>query len=64
MPDVFRAADLTDDHVGRRIRVGGHEGVLRSVYVDEEFVQLLLDAPGTSPLVPIVGAGAPVDLLD
>lgn len=64
MPDVLRAADLDDDHVGRVIRVGGHEGILRSVYVDEEFVQLLLVVPSGFPIVPIVGAGAPVDLLD
>jgi hypothetical protein len=64
MPDLLRAADLADAHVGRRVRVGGHEGILRSVYVDDEFVQLLLVVPGASPLVPIVGAGAPVDLLD
>jgi hypothetical protein len=64
VPDVFRAADLDDDHVGRLLRVGGHEGVLGSVYVDDDFVQILLVVPGGSPIVPIVGAGAPVDLLD
>lgn len=65
MPDTFRAGDLTREHVGRRVRVDGHEGVLLDlVAVDDSLVQLLLDVPGAFPSVPVVGQGAPVELLD
>lgn len=63
MCDALEAADLTDDHLGRRIRVSGHEGVLHALYVDDEFVQILL-VDGGPPQVPTVGAGAAVELLD
>lgn len=65
VPDQFRAANLNDSHVLRRIRVDGHEGVLHAVtHIDDQFVQLLLVDDGRPPIVPIVGAGAPVELLD
>jgi hypothetical protein len=64
MPDTLRAADLDDQHLGRRVRVDGHEGVLRArAPVDESLVQVLLD-DGGPPQVPTVGAGTPVELLD
>jgi hypothetical protein len=63
--DTFRVADLTRDHIGRRIRAGGHEGVLAAVtHRDDEWSQLLLLIDGMPPLLPIVGAGVPVDLID
>jgi hypothetical protein len=63
--DTFRAADLTREHVGRRLRVGGHEGILHDLTpIDDSHVQLLLAEPGMPPLVPVVGQGAVVELLD
>jgi hypothetical protein len=64
VPDRFRAADLTDTYLGRYIRVSGHAGTLRAAYVDAEYVQLLLDDGNGSVTTPVVGAGAPVALLD
>lgn len=64
MPEQLRASDLTDDHLRRRIRVDGHEGILHAHrQIDDAYVQLILDV-GDSAQVPIVGAGAPVELLD
>jgi hypothetical protein len=64
VPDRFRAADLTDAHYGRRIRVDGHVGVLLAVtHIDDSLVQVLL-VNGGPPSVPIVGAGVPVTFLD
>lgn len=64
MHDTLRACDLTDEHVGRRIRVDGHEGILRDLSpIDDELVQLLLVDAGCPPLVPVVGIGASVELL-
>lgn len=64
MPDRLRASDLTDDHLGRRVRVDGHEGILRArTPVDDELMQLLLIADGR-PLIPTVGIGTPVELID
>jgi hypothetical protein len=63
--DTFRAADLTREHVGRRLRVGGHEGILHDLTpIDDSHVQLLLGEPGMPTLVPVVGQGATVELLD
>jgi hypothetical protein len=60
-----RVADLTHEHVGLRIRTGGHEGILGAItHRDDEWSQLLLLVEGMPPLLPIVGAGAPVDLID
>lgn len=65
MPDQLRAADLDDRHKGRRIRVDGHEGVLALArQIDDEFVQLLLVTGDAHPILPTVGVGAPVELLD
>jgi hypothetical protein len=63
VPDRLRADGLTDTHLGRYVRVSGHTGTLRAVYVDKDYVQLLLD-DGGPPLTPVVGAGAAVALLD
>lgn len=67
VPDRLRADDLTGPdrlHRGRRVRVAGHEGRLRdAVRVDDDGVQLLLVVEN-AVLVPIVGAGALVELLD
>jgi hypothetical protein len=66
VPDRLRACDLRDDHLHRRIRVDGHVGVLHAYrQIDDAYVQLVLSpSVGMPPVVPIVGAGAPVDLLD
>jgi hypothetical protein len=63
--DTLHAGDLTSEHVGRRMRVDGHEGVLRDlVHLDDTHTQLLLAVPGATPSVPVVGQGAAVELLD
>jgi hypothetical protein len=63
--NILRVADLTHEHVGLRIRTGGHEGILGAItHRDDEWSQLLLLVEGMPPLLPIVGAGAPVDLID
>jgi hypothetical protein len=65
VPDRLRACDLRDDHLYRRIRVDGHVGVLHAYrQIDDAYVQLVIGPDGMPPLVPIVGAGAPVELLD
>lgn len=63
--DGLRVADLTGEHIGRRIRVDGYEGVLTAITRrDDEWSQLLLLVAGMPPLLPIVGAGIPVHLID
>jgi hypothetical protein len=65
VPDSFRAADLTRAHLGRRLRVSGHEGILRDlIKIDDTHVQLLLGETGSSPIAPVVGQGAVVEWLD
>lgn len=65
MPDDLHADELDDRHLGCRIRVDGYEGVLRAYApVDDSLVQLLLVDGAPLPVVPIVGAGTPVQVLD
>lgn len=61
MFDTFRAADLSDEHLGYCIRGEGVEGVLRSLsHLDDVFVRVLLDR---EPYVVTLPAGRPVEVL-
>ncbi len=62
MPDAFRAADLTDDHLGCYIRTRDHEGRLRAIArAGDSHVQLLL-VDGDGPFLPAVPVGEPVHI--
>lgn len=63
MPDTFRAADLTEEHVGQYVRTREHEGYLRGLIrrPGSESVQLLL-VDGDGPFLPAVPNGQPVEV--
>lgn len=63
MPDMFRAGDLTDDHLGSYVRTRQYEGRLRAIGgATVTGVQVLL-VDGDGPLFPVLPLGEPVELL-
>lgn len=63
MTDTFRAADLTEEHLGLYVRTRRYEGRLRALIPAGEgtHVQLLL-VDGDGPLLPAVPVGEPVEV--
>jgi hypothetical protein len=63
VPDTFRAADLTEEHLGWWVRTRQYAGRLRALIPagDREFVQLLI-VDGDGPFLPTVPVGEPVEV--
>lgn len=63
LPVVRTAGDLTARHVGKRVRVEGHEGVLSELLARDGMVQLAIDDDEGPAWFPAVALDAPAVVL-